>query len=70
MLSTNVYVVGLIGEIDIVFSTFYSHNPFYILHLDMEKNSLKIVEIHGIGPLNCQNVYTFINHIENLKFIM
>ncbi|CAH8268008.1 unnamed protein product [Arabidopsis lyrata] len=67
---TRVYVVGMIGTSEIVFSPFVKSNPFYIFHLNIERNSITRVEIQGTGPLEGQQVYTFINHIENVKLIM
>ncbi|KAG7565043.1 F-box associated domain type 3 [Arabidopsis suecica] len=67
---TRVYVVGMIGTSEVVFSPFVKSNPFYIFHLNIERNSITRVEIKGTGPLEGQQVYTFINHIENVKLIM
>ncbi|XP_010431176.1 PREDICTED: F-box protein At3g49450-like [Camelina sativa] len=67
---TRVYIVGIIGTSEIVFSPFHLSNPFYIFHLDMETNTLRRVGIQGTGPVNGHNIYAYLNHVENLKLIM
>ncbi|XP_020882497.1 F-box protein At3g49450-like [Arabidopsis lyrata subsp. lyrata] len=67
---TSVYVVGTIGTNEIVFSPVVKSNPFYIFNLNMESNSITRVEIKGTGPFEGQQVYTSVNHIENVKLIM
>ncbi|KAL1203276.1 F-box protein [Cardamine amara subsp. amara] len=67
---TKVYIVGMIGTNEVVFSPYVLSSPFYIFHLNVERNSIRKVEIHGIGPLRGQSIFTFINFVESVKLIM
>ncbi|XP_010503603.1 PREDICTED: F-box protein At3g49450-like [Camelina sativa] len=68
---TKVYIVGMVnGTSEVVFSPFLLSNPFYIFHLDMERNFIKRVEVQGLGPHKGQSIYTFLNHVENVNLIM
>ncbi|XP_023638929.1 F-box protein At3g49450-like [Capsella rubella] len=68
---TEVCIVGIInGTTEVVFAPNVLSDPFYIFHLDMERNSIKKVQIQGLGPVRGQSIYTFLNHVENVNLIM
>ncbi|CAA7048037.1 unnamed protein product [Microthlaspi erraticum] len=67
-----VSVVGVTatGEIILSFSYFSSERPFYVFYFNPETKTLKSVEIKGFGDIvGCvsPNVYTFVNHVEDLN---
>ncbi|CAA7055990.1 unnamed protein product [Microthlaspi erraticum] len=65
---TAVCIMGMIGTSEVVFSPrFMSSSPFYIFYYNIEKKTFRRVEIQGIGPFKGQSVYSFINHVENVK---
>ncbi|XP_023639162.1 F-box protein At3g49450-like [Capsella rubella] len=68
---TKVYIVGMInGTTEVVFAPAILSNPFYLFYLDIERKSTNRVEIQGLGPVNGQSIYTFVNHVENVNLIM
>ncbi|KAH0864597.1 hypothetical protein HID58_081808 [Brassica napus] len=62
-------IVGTTGDSEIMFSPTVVSNPFYIFCYNMETRSIRRVEIKGFGPVTGQNIYTFLNHVENVKLI-
>ncbi|ESQ33554.1 hypothetical protein EUTSA_v10009694mg [Eutrema salsugineum] len=69
----NISVVGATATGDILLSMRYPCRPFYVYYFNPESNTLKCVEIQseGFGDAFCisnNNVYTFLDHVENLKF--
>ncbi|KAF2589023.1 hypothetical protein F2Q70_00040545 [Brassica cretica] len=64
-----VNIVGTTGDSEIMFSPTVVSNPFYIFCYNMETRSIRRVEIKGFGPVTGQNIYTFLNHMENVKLI-
>ncbi|CAH8267728.1 unnamed protein product [Arabidopsis lyrata] len=70
---TYLHIVGMTTTGEIVLSTYYVHNPFYIFYYNTVKNSVVRVRIDfGIKPLralNCSKILTFVNHVENVKLM-
>ncbi|KAF8104887.1 hypothetical protein N665_0166s0068 [Sinapis alba] len=66
---TRVDIVGTTGDSEIVFSPSVVSNPFYIFCYNMETKSIRRVEVKGFGPVTGQNIYIFLNHMENVKLI-
>ncbi|KAG2329525.1 hypothetical protein Bca4012_020921 [Brassica carinata] len=65
-----VHIVGATGDSEIiVFSPSVVSNPFYIFCYNMETKYIRRVKIEGFGPVTGQNIYTFLNHVENVKLI-
>ncbi|KAL0713944.1 hypothetical protein Bca4012_020922 [Brassica carinata] len=64
-----VNIVGTTGDSEIVFSPSVVSNPFYIFCYNMETKSVRRVKIEGFGAVTGQNIYTFLNHMENVKLI-
>ncbi|KAG7564746.1 F-box associated interaction domain [Arabidopsis suecica] len=71
--NTYLYIVGMTTTGEIVLSTCYVHNPFYIFYYNTVKNSVVRVRIDfGIKPLRalkCSKISTFVNHVENVKLM-
>lgn len=63
---TDIDAVGMIGTSEVVFSPRVLSSPFYIFYFNIEKKTFRRVEIQGIGPLQGQRVYSFVNHVENV----
>ncbi|XP_010480784.1 PREDICTED: putative F-box protein At5g42430 [Camelina sativa] len=69
----NIYVVGVTATGEIVLSEKYTHKPSYVYYFNHERNTLKSVEIQGVGEykewFNQHRVYyAFSDHVENLSF--
>ncbi|KAG7543991.1 F-box associated interaction domain [Arabidopsis thaliana x Arabidopsis arenosa] len=60
-------IVGMTGNGEFVFSPAVLRDLFYILYYNVEKNTIVRVIIQGIGPVSGQEIYTFIDHVEDLK---
>ena len=66
---TRVRIIGTTGNGEILFSPCVVSIPFYIFCYNMETNAIRRVEIKGFGPVMGQKIYTFLNHMENLKLV-
>ncbi|KAL0713941.1 hypothetical protein Bca4012_020919 [Brassica carinata] len=66
---TRFHIVGTTGDSEIMFSPSVVSMPFYIYYYNMETNSIRRVEIQGLGTVKGQKIYTFLNHMENVKLI-
>ncbi|EFH46970.1 hypothetical protein ARALYDRAFT_916209 [Arabidopsis lyrata subsp. lyrata] len=65
--NTRLNIVGMTGNGEFVFSPAVLRDPFYILYYNVEKSTIVRVIIQGIGPVSGQEIYTFIDHVEDLK---
>ncbi|KAJ4911673.1 F-box protein DOR [Raphanus sativus] len=59
--------VGVTGSNEIVFSEDIPSNPFYVFYYSLEKETIRRVEIQGMGGYLKHRLYTFLNHVENVK---
>lgn len=66
---TVLQTVGMTGSGDFVFSHSGLSDPFYVFFYNVETNTFKRVEIQGIGPVTSKRIYTFIDHIEDMRLI-
>ncbi|KAG7548654.1 F-box-like domain superfamily [Arabidopsis suecica] len=64
---TKLCIVGMTSNGEFVFSTYVLSDPLYIFYYSVEKNTIVRVTIQGIGPVSGQAIYTFIDHIEDVK---
>lgn len=65
------YVVGMTGTDDIVFSPYYDlEGPFYIFYYNLVRNTVVRVEIQlGIVVPEGHKIYTFIDHVQDVKLM-
>lgn len=68
---TRLYIVGMAPTGEIVLCPYYTlADPFCIFYYNVERNTIVIVEIVlGIKASKGQRIYTFVEHIENVKLI-
>ncbi|XP_010445677.1 PREDICTED: F-box protein DOR-like [Camelina sativa] len=66
---TRLKFVGMTSNGEIVFSPLGLSDPFYIFYYNMDKNTVVRVKIQGIGPVSGQDIYTFVDHVEDVKLI-
>ncbi|CAA7036787.1 unnamed protein product [Microthlaspi erraticum] len=63
-------VVGATATGEIVFSMNSTTTPFYVFYFSPERDTTERVEIQGFEAFeNPCNVFTFVDHVENQKFI-
>ncbi|KFK30034.1 hypothetical protein AALP_AA7G209000 [Arabis alpina] len=55
------------GEIVLSPPSYYPSDPFYLLYYNLERNTFVKVEIQGIHMHVRHKVYTFVDHVENVK---
>ncbi|XP_020880035.1 F-box protein At3g47030-like isoform X2 [Arabidopsis lyrata subsp. lyrata] len=71
--TTYLYILGMTTSGEIVLSTYYVHEPFYIFYYNTVKKYVVRVQIDfGIEPLralNCSRISTFLNHVENVELM-
>ncbi|XP_010451757.1 PREDICTED: F-box only protein 12-like [Camelina sativa] len=60
-------VSGMTATGDIVLSMIYASKPFYVFYFNPGKNTLKIVEILGVGADSDYRVYAFVDYVEDLS---
>ncbi|CAH8268007.1 unnamed protein product [Arabidopsis lyrata] len=62
-------VVGMTHSGEIVFSSYFPSDPFYVLRYNVERNTIIKVEIQRLGSRKGSEIFTFIDHVENVKHI-
>ncbi|KAG7564747.1 F-box associated domain type 3 [Arabidopsis suecica] len=71
--TTYLYILGMTTSGEIVLSTYYVHEPFYIFYYNTVKKYVVRVQVDfGIEPLralNCSRISTFLNHVENVELM-
>ncbi|KAG2310147.1 hypothetical protein Bca52824_021704 [Brassica carinata] len=62
--------VGVTGSNEILFSQHIpSSYPFYVFYYSLEKGTIRRVEIQRMREFLNRRVYTFLNHVENVKLM-
>ncbi|KAG2308672.1 hypothetical protein Bca4012_082235 [Brassica carinata] len=59
--------VTVAGEIVLSPTPRYPSSPFYVFYCSLERKSIRIVEIQGMEGF--EEVYTFVNHVEDVKLM-
>ncbi|CAN8247630.1 unnamed protein product [Cochlearia groenlandica] len=63
------HFVGVTVSNEIVMKEKYLTHPFYIYYYNIEKSTIRRVEILGMAAYQRNRVYTFVDHIENVKLM-
>ncbi|XP_024013597.1 F-box protein At3g49450 [Eutrema salsugineum] len=61
------HFVGMTDNSELVFSPFIISDPFYIFYYNLGRNTTVRVRIHGIEFVKNQYIYTFLNHVDDVK---
>ncbi|ESQ45590.1 hypothetical protein EUTSA_v10011121mg [Eutrema salsugineum] len=64
------HFVGMTDNSELVFSPFIISDPFYIFYYNLGRNTTVRVRIHGIEFVKNQYIYTFLNHVDDVKPIL
>jgi len=60
---------GMTGTNEIVLSPKYPSHPFYVFYYNLERNTIRRVEIQGMGAFKVNEDYIFLDHVEDVKLI-
>ncbi|CAN6834091.1 unnamed protein product [Brassica oleracea] len=52
---------------EVVLSGYYLHSPFYVFYYSLERETIRRVEIQGMEAFMHFQVYSFVDHVENVK---
>ncbi|XP_023639019.1 F-box protein At3g49450 [Capsella rubella] len=63
------YIVGMTRNGEIVLTSFGLYDPFYIFYYNMKRNTIIRVKIHGIEAFKGRKIYTFIDHVEDVRLM-
>ncbi|CAN7049534.1 unnamed protein product [Brassica rapa subsp. trilocularis] len=66
---SELYFVGVTGEDEIVFSTLYISDPFYVYYYNIESNTVTRVEIQGMSAFKDFIVHASLDHVEDVKLM-
>ncbi|CAN7137401.1 unnamed protein product [Brassica rapa subsp. narinosa] len=54
---------------EVVLSEYYLRSPFYVFYYSLERETIRRVEIQGMEVFMHFQVYTFVDHVENVKLM-
>lgn len=63
------YIAGMVGESEIVFSPLYQHVPSYVVYFNVERKTITKVGILGMEAFQGKRFSTHLNYVENVKLI-
>ncbi|KAJ4883425.1 F-box protein DOR [Raphanus sativus] len=63
------YCAGVTCSNEVVLVTYSQYNPFYVFYYSLQTDTSRIVEIHGMGAFSAPRVYTFVDHVEDVKLL-
>ncbi|CAH8260070.1 unnamed protein product [Arabidopsis lyrata] len=68
---TNLRFLGLKGTNEIVLSCKYPSTfmPSYVFYYNIERNTIRRLQIQGMEEFNGKRCYIYLNHVENIKLI-
>ncbi|CAF2286523.1 unnamed protein product [Brassica rapa] len=61
------FFAGVTVAGELVLSPKFPSSPFYVFYCSLERKSIRRVEIQGMGGF--KQVYTFVNHVEDVKLM-
>ncbi|XP_019095775.1 PREDICTED: putative F-box protein At1g31090 [Camelina sativa] len=68
--NASVHIAGVTSTGEVVLSREYtSSNPFYVFYFNLDSYTLRRVEIKGFEKFERYRVRTFVDHVEDLKFL-
>ncbi|XP_010495953.1 PREDICTED: putative F-box protein At2g19630 [Camelina sativa] len=65
--NTNLRFVGMTLTKEFVFQSMRGCTPFYLVYYNIERNTVKKVELQGMEMSN--NIHTFVDHVENVTLM-
>ncbi|KAG5377316.1 hypothetical protein IGI04_041912 [Brassica rapa subsp. trilocularis] len=63
----DLYCVKVTASNEVVLSGYYQRSPFYVFYYSLEKETVRRVEIQGMEAFKHFQVYTFVDHVEDVK---
>ncbi|ESQ28783.1 hypothetical protein EUTSA_v10019719mg [Eutrema salsugineum] len=65
----NILIVGVTSTNEIVLSPRNLSNPFYVFYYNIERNTIRRVEIQGMDAFRYYNVHISLDHVEDVKLL-
>ncbi|CAN7061520.1 unnamed protein product [Brassica rapa subsp. trilocularis] len=62
-------IIGMVGTSEIVLSPSFQYVPSYIIYFNVESKRIRKVGIQGLEAFQGKRSYTYLNYVENVKFI-
>ncbi|CAN6843014.1 unnamed protein product [Brassica oleracea var. botrytis] len=62
-------IIGMVGTSEIVLSPSFQYVPSYIIYFNIESKRIRKVGIQGLEAFQGKRSYTYLNYVENVKFI-
>ncbi|KAF8115173.1 hypothetical protein N665_0029s0019 [Sinapis alba] len=63
----DLYCVKVTASNEVVLSGYYQRSPFYVFYYNLERETVRRVEIQGVEAFMHFQVYTFVDHVEDVK---
>ncbi|KAG2308842.1 hypothetical protein Bca4012_082171 [Brassica carinata] len=63
------YIVGMVGKSEIVFTPFYQCGPSYVLYFNVERTTITKVGIQGLEAFHGESFRTYLNYVQNVKLL-
>ncbi|KAJ4883424.1 F-box protein DOR [Raphanus sativus] len=65
----DLYSVKLTAANEVMFSGYKQRSPFYLFYYSLERETIRRVEIRGMEAFTNFHVYTFVDHVEDVRSV-
>nr|VDD14487.1 unnamed protein product [Brassica rapa] len=62
-------IAGMVGTSEIVLSPRFQYVPSYVIYYNVESKTIRKVGIQGLEAFQGSRFYTYLNYVENVKFL-
>ncbi|RID66844.1 hypothetical protein BRARA_D01959 [Brassica rapa] len=69
VVSETMYIAGMVGTKEIVFSPSYQRVPYYVIYFNVERKTITKVGIQGLEAFQGTSFKTYLNYVENVKLL-
>uniref|UniRef100_M4DZ42 F-box domain-containing protein n=1 Tax=Brassica campestris TaxID=3711 RepID=M4DZ42_BRACM len=69
VVSETMYIAGMIGTNEIVFSPSYQRVPYYVIYFNVERKTITKVGIQGLEAFHGGSFHTYLNYVQNVKLL-
>ncbi|CAN7137465.1 unnamed protein product, partial [Brassica rapa subsp. narinosa] len=69
VVSEDMCIAGMVGVNEIVLAPWSQRVPSYVIYFNVERKTITKVGIQGLEAFMGKSFYTYLNHVENVKFL-
>ena len=69
VVSETMYIAGMVGTNEIVFSPSYQRVPYYVIYYNVKSMTIRKVGIQGLEAFEGERINTYLNYVENVELL-